>query len=249
MKMRLVPSLVLAAVLAVSACSGEPGGPAPGGPEPGDTAAMPQPDGQVSPDSMPAPNADGSVSAANLPEADDLQWNDAVEWETGETTTGTGAGQLSVCQQTPLDSLGANSIQVRTFEMTGGDGQAAAVAMSFDTAEVADQAAETLEEWVADCTLVLEGQNRTDGNQVVAPTVVFVPHGARGQVSEWAYTTPEDVGEFESQGVVVIGNRVALLVMRIEGQDNNWSTEPDAPEDDLHPMIRSLTPLTDKLVR
>ncbi|WP_432560482.1 hypothetical protein [Granulicoccus sp. GXG6511] len=256
MKSRLFPALAVAAVLALTACSGEPAATEAPRPEaaPVDTSVLPPQSGAPAPDDPTTPPA-GAVTADNLPVAEDLQWNDTADWRTAETSVGGGTEQLSVCQQNSIESLGGNAVQVRTFTLSpaGGqaDGEAVAVAMSFDSREFADQGYATAQEWLADCQRVLAAQERTDGRQVISPIEVSVPSG-RAQVTEWSYQAPStgaDSGEFESQGLVQQGDRVALVVMRTPGQDNNWDVEPGGPVGELHPMIRTLPAVADRLTR
>lgn len=251
MKSRLLPPLALAAVLALSACSGEPGtSPAPRTEAaPADTSVLPPQTAEPSPDASTTPPG-GAVTPANLPEADDLEWNEGTSWRAGATSVGGGSEQLSVCQQNSIESLGANAIHVRRFSMTG-DGEAVSIAMSFENEELAGQAYATAQDWFAACEPVLVAQQRTDGRQGIPETAVEVPDG-RAQVTEWGYrsaTTDPDSLEFESQGLVQLSDRVSLTVMRIEGQDNNWDLEPGGPVGAVHPMIRSLPAVATKLAR
>lgn len=256
MKPRLLPSLALASLtltgaIALSACAGEPDTsptPRPAA-TPVDTSLLPPPSVQPSPDARTTPPS-GSVTADNLPEAASLEWNEASTWRALETRAGGGTEQLSVCQQTRLESLGANAIQVRTYSLSGDGGDGVAIAMSFDDRALADQAYGTVQDWVADCRQVLQAQERTDGSQGIAPTPVDVPGEGRAQVTEWAYRSPStEPGnlEFESQGLVQTGDRLGLLIMRIEGQDNNWDVEAGGPTGAIHPMIRNIPAVADSL--
>ena len=255
MKPRLLPSLALAAVLSVSACAGEASDPqeAPR-PEaaPVDTSIQPAPTGAPSPDA-PTPPPGGAVTAANLPQAQDLQWSEETSWQVEETFTGGGTEQLSVCQQNSIESLGVNAIQVRTFTL-GEDGEAVAIAMSFDGPGAAEEGYALAEEWVGDCEQVLAAQQRTDGRQHFPAAAVTLPALADGesQVTEWIYSPPDSGGhyaEFESQGLVRSGDRMAFVIMRVQGQDNSWDLEPGGPVGDVHPMIRSLPAVADRLAQ
>lgn len=251
MKSRLLPSLALAAVIALSACSGEPTTsptPRPAA-SPVDTSILPPQTAQPTPDARTTPPS-GAVTADNLPDAASLEWNEASSWREVSTSSGGGREQLSVCQQNSMESLGANAIQVRTYSLSGDGGDAVAVAMSFDTAELAEQAYSTVQGWVADCTQVLQAQERTNASQGIPPTPVDITGEGQAQMTEWAYRSPStdpDNLEFESQGIVQADDRLGLLIMRIEGQDNNWDLEPGGPTGAVHPMIRNIPEVADRL--
>lgn len=244
MRTHLLPGLAVAAALVMTGCSA---GSAPvSQPPPAETSVAAAPTELPSPDA-PTTAPPGSVTADDLPAADDLVWNDRASWTVGATTEGGGTEQLFVCQQNSLESLGANAIQVRTYTLSGAD-PAVAIAMSFDSRELADQAYETVKTWNDDCLEVLDAQGRNDAKQTI--TALGVPiEGGRGHVTEWAYPRGEDNGEFESQGLYQIDDRIGLLAMRIEGQDNSWDTAPGGPVGEVHPIIRSLPAAAAKLAR
>lgn len=250
MTSRFLLALALTAVLVLSACGGQPGGSAETSPPdiaPADTSIGPPQTGMPSPDAPTVPPS-GSVTEAELPAADDLQWTETTRWRTGDTTTGGGDDQVSACQQTRLESLGGDAIVVRDFTLGADAGKGASVAMSFASRELADQAYETLQGWLGDCEAVLTAQDRAGGRQTVSATAVPVAEG-RAVVTEWAYTTTPDSGEFESQGLIQIDDRLNLTVMRVEGLDNNWDLAPGGPVGAVHPMVRSVPAIAATLAR
>lgn len=244
----VVPGLVLVAALAVAGCTTNPFNPPPPADSPGAYPPATAAPGQEAPPTTPAsPDAPAPpVTEADLPTAADLVWNEGVQWTAGETTSGSGAGPVSVCQQNQLETLGANAVWVRSFEQSD-NGAGAAAAMSFDTTALADQAYATLQNWTTDCAAALQRQGHTDGQQGIPVTPITVPNG-RAQFTEWSYrTTASEDSEFESLGLYQVGDRVGLLMMRIRGEDNNWDLEPDGPVGELHPQIRSVPPVAAKL--
>lgn len=251
MTSRLLPALALTALMGLSACGGQASVPTAETPRPDSAPAAtsiapPQP-GMPSPDAATAPPP-GSVTEADLPAADDLQWTETTRWRTGDTTAGGGDDQVSACQQTRLESLGGNAIVVRTFALGDDAGQGASVAMSFDSRELADQAYDIAQGWLGDCEAVLTAQNRTGGRQTVSATPVPLQEG-RAVVTEWAYSTAPDSGEFESQGLIQLEDRLNLTVMRVEGLDNNWDLALDGPVGAVHPMLRSVPAIAATLAR
>lgn len=238
----LVPGFVLATALAVAGCTTNPFNPPPPADSPG---AYPPPE-TATPTAPDAPSPAAAVTEADLPAAEDLQWNDEAQWTAGDTASGGGTEAVSVCQQNQLPTLGANTVWVRSFDLSEGDGSGAAVAMSFDTTALADQAYATIQDWTANCTETLQRQGHSDGRQAIPATPITVPDG-RAEFTEWSYPTAADDGVFESQGLYQTDDRVGLLVMRIDGQDNNWDLEPDGPVGALHPQIRSVPPAAQKL--
>ncbi|WP_425309551.1 hypothetical protein AADG42_12560 [Ammonicoccus fulvus] len=254
MKPALLPGLALAAALGLAACSGAASGPdstTSPGVAPVDTSIAPPQTGEASPDAPDAPYP-GGVTEADLPADSELVWTPEIGWRTVETSEGGGTQQLSVCQQNRMESLGAKFIMVRTYALAGdpntSGADAAAIAMSFESKELADQAYATAQGWITECAATLEAQDRTEPRFAIEPMDVPVA-GGRAQVSEWMYGTAADEGEFESQGLIQVGDRLELLVMRVQGQDNNFDTEPNGPVGLVHPMIRSVPAAAEKLAR
>lgn len=56
------------------------------------------------------------------------------------------------------------------------------------------------------------------------------------------------MGTFQAIGTVVNADRVAYVVMNTVGMDNNWDDEPDGAVGALHPMIRTLPKVSERIV-
>ena len=214
--MRIPALLIVPCLLAVAACSSGPGaGGQPSQPiaptdaggisqaptAPGTPGAVQTPvSGNASPAPTTRPPA-GAVTAAALPTGADLGG-----WSEGRTDIGGGTEQLSVCQQNRWESTGATGIVRRSYSR--GADSAAAVAMSFDTPELADQAYQSTQRWFADCTATLQARGGQARQQNQARPVP-VP-GGKAELTEWGWAG----NEHEAQALIQIGNRVEVLAMR-----------------------------------
>lgn len=156
--------------------------------------------GNASPAATTRPPA-GAVTAAALPTGAELGG-----WSEGATGTGGGTEQLSVCQQNRWESTGATGIVRRSYSK--GADQAAAVALSFDSPELADQAYQTTQRWFADCTATLQARGGQATQQNPAQPVP-VP-GGKAEATAWGWSG----NQHEAQGLIQIGNRVEVLVIR-----------------------------------
>lgn len=211
--MRIPALLIVPCLLAVAGCTGGPGdqssqAPRPSAGEisqaPADSASPGAVQTPVAGNASPAPSTrppTGAVTAAALPTGAEL-----TGWREGATGTGGGTDQLSACQRNRWESTGATGIVHRSY--TRGADTAAAVALSFDTAELAEQAYQTTRSWFADCTAPLSAR----GGQArqVTPARPAEVAGGQAEVTEWAWAGDQR----EAQGLVRLGNRVEVLAIR-----------------------------------
>ncbi|OYO22167.1 hypothetical protein CGZ93_09765 [Enemella dayhoffiae] len=195
-------ALSAAVVLVLGGCTGS-GPKAPDQPG-GVPTELPQPPHTELP--APAPTTQppaGSVAMTALPGAAELPG-----WTEGQSATGGGKEQLSVCQQNRWESAGANSIVHRSFSR-GGD-RAVVLAMSFDTPALASQAYQTTQGWFAGCAAPLAA--RGDGaNQTLRARPVLVDNG-RAEVTEWNWTSGGKQ-QNEAQGLTQVGNRIQVVAL------------------------------------
>lgn len=198
-----------------------------------------------------APSADastappsGAVTEAALPTGAELAWLEFGDWTVADTHAGSGNAQLSKCQVNKFESTGANAIVVRTFTAPDGS-QAVAAAMSFDSPELTDQAAQTLAGWVDSCEEMLGSGGMSQIKRTFTHEQVRVDGGS-AEASEIGWDD-QGTGTFESIGITSTDTRVEWVTMTVTGQDSKWDTTPDGPVGQLHPMIRSLPEVTKKL--
>lgn len=236
-------SAALAATTGLAACSQQTEAPG------GGKVDEPQPSENITPHSE-VPSADpttappsGALTEAQLPTGAELAWHEFGDWTAGDTHTGSGNEQLSMCQVNKFESTGANAIQVRTF--TRAEGKAVAAAMSFDTPELAEQARNTLAGWVDSCPEMLGERGMSGVKPTFSHQAVEVANG-KAEASELGWND-NGAGTFESIGITGTGSRVEWVAMTVKGEDSNWDTEPGGPVGAVHPMIRSLPEVTLKL--
>lgn len=164
------------------------------------------------------------------------------------TVHGEGEGHVSVCQRSPLSSLGAVDVWRRDFTFRQGpDGPALRTAvLQFPDRESAEDGYATLGTWAEDCAEAV----RSRGFDRVSPRgrwiEVSAGDGMAGVRIGMTYGPVPgdrfgDLQYFDDQGVALVGDRVALVTMVTAGQDANWAFERGDPTGlPVHPMLRML---------
>lgn len=178
------------------------------------------------------PDVADPVPAAPIGPANLLTGEDAVypngggDWRTADTYRGDGQATISPCQRSTFTGLGADEVYVRTFEFTSGANDevdptlrfAEAVAQFPDDA-TAGAAYDTIRGWYDDCP---PGSPDKFEGAAAEPVAIQVDGTAEARLLT-SFEENEDVGTFLEVGVVLSGNRVALLDQVVPGQDYNWS--------------------------
>ncbi len=174
--------------------------------------------GTASPSTTPVPP---TPRAALLAPAELPQLNETSRW-TGQRTGPARQEPFGLCQKFDMLSVGATTAVERTF--TSGGDTAGQLVAEFPDAQNTVRAAKVLEAWHRDCAKRVDGT----GVKVRAITDVSVPRG-----KGWWYLVSyerEGTGHFHSLGVVLSGNRLAMVRMDHEGQDHNYDPGMDPME-------------------
>lgn len=179
-----------------------------------------------------------------MPTADDLEWHEPGDWQIDDTEDDPTADLTDTCQQGEWADTGTEQIIGRSYLLTDGDPEfdrTHAVVLQYDDEEAARTAYETIRGWTRDCA-----DDDVEGIPN-AQTPVEVSEG-EAEFSEWTKLDESgQFGVFSMIGVTQRENRVAWVVMEIAGQDNSWDYEEGGEVGALHPMIRSLPKVNERL--
>lgn len=193
----------------------------------------------------PAPRPDRTtvpLSTADLMRDTDTEYHPEAGWATTATMPGDGQSVPNVCQQETLAGLGATAVFQRDFHwidegLETYDGPALNYApqntlnqsiAEFETDDAARAAYDEYADWLADCTP--PGSDRYDAGEPAS-----VEPGVEGEaqtILSMYGPVPRSIDRFGDSsfiletGLVVTGNRLAVISQTIVGQDYNWPDEP-----------------------
>lgn len=196
----------------------------------------------------PAPRPDQTtipLSTADLMVDSDTEYHQTGGWATTGTIPEDGHGVFNVCQRESLSGLGATTVFQRDFhwvdeglETFDGDprdyapGNTLTEAIAeFDSGDQARAAYDEFTEWLADCTPPESDRYDAGEPQDVDPGV---EGEARTVLSTYGPVprSIDDSGDFSyflETGLVVTGERIAVITQTIVGQDYNWSAADPSP--------------------
>ncbi len=265
----VVPGLAavaLTAGLALAGCTsdaqpptGSPSGSASASTDP--TVGNPTPTG--------TPPAARTVTDANLVAATQLLTAGKEKWRATAPDLGREPDHPSVCvPDEGLAELAAKAAVRRNFRLArlaggeknpgeepfGQDPTVYTVALQFDTSQAAAAAYGTLRSWLDDCTATIEDRGdaaiRAGESWYAVRTGV---KGAKAGFSEAVWYPRESKSEsayFESTGIALVGDRVALAVTLAHGMDYNVAYDPKGDKDlglPPHPQYKALSAAAQRL--
>ncbi|KAA1421193.1 hypothetical protein F0U44_02460 [Nocardioides humilatus] len=183
--------------------------------------------------SDPVPSA--ALSAENLMTAGDAVWYDVgTDWTEGSTVTGDGQAPPNPCMQESFAGLGAGSVFQRDFTFTAQTDPSdpwpylTEIVGEFDSAAAAQDAYVAIQGWYDDCQP--SGSDRFDHGDF---TPVDLPVDGQGSFVSASYGPVAkrldpfgDEGWFLDTGLVVTGDRIALVTALSHGQDYNFEQTP-----------------------
>lgn len=194
------------------------------------------------------------IEMGNLPWNGDMEWQEGQAWRATGQWTGTGPEETTKCLRgDPSTELDAERVYQRDYAMHDGalEFRASALVMEFGSNQVADAAYGTLATWATECadTLLQKGQvllEDEEGHSVSIP-------GTEARFTEVQYTNADggdsEDASLESIGAVRDGTKVALVSMDVyEEQQPDWAYSDDGSGQPLHPMIRTMPQVSDRLV-
>ncbi len=234
----------VALALTVSGCTDEPAATAPSTPdsaaptpaEPTSTTPSPTPEPPTGSTESPATDSPATDSPATdspatgpaglparlLPAAELPGFNESFAWRE-QATSAREPADLATCDRFAVSSVGATRTVTRTYVPAGQAGRPARhLVAQFPDAATAARAYDVLGAWHRRCR---ERLARYDLRRVGALQPVAVPAGAAGwYLLTYGPVQPgSDDAVFESTGLAIAGDRVAILDMRLEGQDFNYA--------------------------
>lgn len=178
--------------------------------------------------------------------------NEASPWVTVDTYEGDGQAAFHKCQQEKLSALGATSSLTRFFDWSGteptpGTGLEETIA-EFDTAGEARAAYDTIAGWIEGCESRIPDEEK-EKYSVHGPRAADVPGADEagiydlhwGPVSKDLDPSGEDAYINET-GLVLQGERIAVVQVTIIGQDYNF-----LDEDGGTPVFRMLPKAAERL--
>lgn len=173
--------------------------------------------------SEPADPAMGGLTGALLPAAEVPGFNDEFTWQDGTTSEQEPPELAGTCHAFELSSIGAEQVAYRTYEPTqGGGAEASELVAEFPDEMTASRAEDVLLSWRKDCAKQLKKFDRVD----VGEATEVATDAGPGHWYLLVYGPAEgdpDSGYFDAQGVVRVGNRIAVLRMALVGQDYNYA--------------------------
>ena len=185
-----------------------------------------------------------ALSARNLLTGEEAIYPNggALDWveSSGSTTTGETAPAANACWQGSMKARGAIATMQRNFLLVtseGGDSDADAylneTIAEFPSSEEAQAAYEDVLTWLDGCSP--EGSDSFKSNPFGDVPVSAQAEGVTGLAIYGPITAApgtqydpagrEDDGWFLEMGVVLSGNRIAVLSHLVSGQDYNWPAE------------------------
>lgn len=195
-----------------------------------------------------------SIGVQNLPWNRDMEWQVGENWQATGQWAGTGPEETTKCLRgDPGTELDAERLYQRDYAMHDGavEFRASALVMEFDSNQVADAAYGTLATWATECSeaLLEKGQvllEDEEGHPLSIP-------GTEARFTELYYTNADggdsEDASLESIGAVRNGNKIALVSMDVyEERQPDWAYPGDGSGQPLHPMIRTMPQVANRLV-
>ncbi len=155
-------------------------------------------------------------------------------WSEGATRGKEGRKPFATCHKFAMTSIGASSVASRTFEPSDEGSTASTLVASFADEMTAKRAFEVLKSWRGQCEEELQRYDQRD----VGP-LESVP-GAQGTAGWYLLTYGPAAGNpdesyYDAQGLVRVGSRIAVVQLRLIGQDYNF----DAGKEPMVEAVRS----------
>jgi hypothetical protein len=150
--------------------------------------------------------------------------NDGFRWRQGATRAEDPSASFATCQRFAITSIGAEKVLVRTFTPAApgaaGD-RAGSLVATFPDPKTARRAYAVLQAWRGRCADRLTSYEHRDVGSLDSVPVAGGSAGAYLLTYGPVRGRPDDA-YFDAQGMAVVGSRIALVTLRVVGQDYNY---------------------------
>jgi hypothetical protein len=177
-----------------------------------------------SPTGGPTGAPTGGLRGRLLTAAEVPGFNAGFRWKQGATRPEDPSSSFGTCQRFAITSIGAERVLVRRFTPVAADAtgdRAGSLVATFPDALTARRAFAVLKAWRGRCADRLASYRR---KHVGALEAVPVGGGTAGWylLSYGPVPGRPDDGYFDAQGMALVGSRIAMVTMRLAGQDYNY---------------------------
>ncbi len=186
------------------------------------------------------PPANATLTDRLLTEQELAGFNETWRWQAGRDFDSEPPKSLFTCQRFGILSIGAMEVVARTYEPITDDSGAEGshLVAEFPDAETANRAYAVLQSWHKDCAARLKKFDRVKVGKAE-------PVDVGADTAEWhmlTYAPPgeDELGYFDAQGFTQVGNRIALVELKLLGQDYNYEAGKE-------PMVAALVAAADQL--
>lgn len=142
-------------------------------------------------------------------------------WTPGATRSKEGARPFGTCHKFAMTSIGASKVAVRSFEPSAEGRTASTLVAGFADEMTAKRAFDVLKSWRGQCGEELKRHDRLDvGDFEAVPDAggtggwYLLVYGPAGDNPDQSY--------YDAQGLVRVGSRIAVVQLRLVGQDYNF---------------------------
>ena len=189
---------------------------------------------------MDEPGGTGPLTAALLP-ADQLPgFNQEFTWEEAATENSEPKQLAGTCHQFEMTSIGAEEVAYRTYQPHAGDNSTASeLVAQFPDEMTARRAFQVLKSWREKCGGNLKKFDRSE----VGPLEAVDTEAGEGHWYLLTYGPVEgdpDSAHFDAQGLVKVGDRIAVVQLDLVGQDYNYDVGQE-------PMVGAVRAASERL--
>ncbi len=205
-----------------TAASGSPSGPS-ASPSPSDSSDAPQTaattptptPSATAPEPTPSPGPTAPGLRGRLLAADQVPGLEAGSPWSAAGVSRVESDPVAVCHKTPLGSIGAQQVVVRTFtDAADPAAYAAHLVGRFADRATAQRTLSVLTSWHDDCADRLAAGGAVGPDATVGVIRTVVAEGAATSEAQWYLTRgASGSGSFEVTGLAAQGNRIAVLVV------------------------------------
>jgi hypothetical protein len=150
--------------------------------------------------------------------------NDGFRWRQGATRAEDPRASFATCQRFAITSIGAERVLVRSFTPAtagaAGD-RAGSLVATFPDPKTARRAYAVLQAWRGRCADRLTSYRHRDVGSLESVPVGGGSAGAYLLTYGPVRGRPDDA-YFDAQGMAVVGSRIAVVTLRVVGQDYNY---------------------------